>query len=117
MEFVIIGKTKKDKDDIKRAIEKMGGKLSTKIYEKTAAIISTEAEVERLGSRMSDAKSFGIQVVPEEFLENVKNGGAISFIVSMSICDWGTDVSDLLLRISWTTSMFIVRDHISFLYF
>lgn len=70
----------------------MGGKLGTKIHEKIAAIISNEAEVERLGQRMREAKEFGIQVVPEHFLDDAKAGNAISFIRSESLCDWGTDV-------------------------
>lgn len=93
MEFVIIGKLNQSKDDIKAAIQKMGGKLGTKIHEKVAAIISTEDDVKRMGSKMTEAKDLGIQVVPEDFLEAVKSGGAVSFITSKSICDWGTDVS------------------------
>lgn len=93
MEFAIIGKLEQSKDDVKLKIQRMGGKLGSKIHEKLAAIISTEEEVTRMGSRMNEAKDFGIQVVPEEFLETVKSGGAISYITSKSICDWGTDVS------------------------
>lgn len=92
MEFVIVGKTEKSKDDIKKMIQKMGGKLGTKIHETVAAIISTEAEVERMGHRMKEAKEHGIHVVPEHFLDDVKGGSAISFIISESLCDWGTDV-------------------------
>lgn len=92
MEFVIIGKTEKPKDEIKKIIQRMGGKLTTKIHEKIAAIISTEAEVERCGHRMIQARDFGLQVVPESFLDDVKAGNAISFIISQSLCDWGTDV-------------------------
>lgn len=92
MEFIIIGKIEKPKDDLKRQIERMGGKLGTKIHEKLAAVISTEKEVERMGSRMTEVKDFGIQVVTEDFVENAKKGGAIPLIVSSSLCDWGTDV-------------------------
>lgn len=92
MEFVIVGKTEKSKDEIKKIIQKMGGKLGTKIHEKVAAIISTEAEVNRLGYRMNEAKDLGIQVIPESFLEDVKSGNPVSFIISQSLCDWGTDV-------------------------
>lgn len=92
MEFVIIGKTEKSKDDIKKIIQKMGGKLGSKIHDKVAAIISTESEVKRMGDRMSQAKEYGIQVVPEQFLDYVKNGSAVSFIISLSLCDWGKDV-------------------------
>lgn len=92
MEFVIIGKTEKPKDEIKKIIQKMGGKLgSSKIHDKVAAIISNESEIERMGSRMSEAKELGIQVVPESFLDDVKDGNAVSFIISQSLCDWGTD--------------------------
>lgn len=91
MEFVIVGKTKKSKDDIKNIIQKMGGKLGSKIHDKVAAIISNEAEVERMGGRMNEAKELGIQVVPEHFLDDVKDGNAVSFIISQSLCDWGTD--------------------------
>lgn len=93
MEFVIIGKTEKSKDDIKLIIQKMGGKLGTKIHGKIAAIISTEDEVLRMGSRMAEAKELGIQIVPEDFLDDAKHGGAVSYIISKSLCDWGTDVS------------------------
>lgn len=92
MEFAIIGKTKLPKDEIKKQIQRMGGKLGTSIHANLAAVISTEKDVERLGSRMEEAKQHGIQVVPEDFLDDVKGGGAISFIVSKSLCDWGTDV-------------------------
>lgn len=92
MEFVIIGKTEKSKDDIKKIIQKMGGKLGTKIHDKIAAIISNEKEVERCGQRMSEAKDLGIQVVPEQFLDDVKSGNTISLIISQSLCDWGTNV-------------------------
>lgn len=93
MEFVIIGKTQKSKEDIKKMIQKMGGKLGTKIHGKIAAIISTEEEVARLGHRMKEAKEFGIQVVPEHFLDDAKAGNAVSFIISQSLSDWGTDPS------------------------
>lgn len=99
MEFVTIGKTEKSKDDIKKMIQKMGGKLGSKIHDKVTAIISTEAEVIRMGHRMSEAKEFGIQVVPEHFLNDAKAGNAVSFIISESLCDWGTDVKPNLALI------------------
>lgn len=92
MQFVIVGKTEKSKDDIKQIIQRMGGKLGTAINEGVTAIISTADMVEKMGSRMQDAKKFGIQIVPEDFLDDVKNGGAVSYITSKSLCDWGTDV-------------------------
>lgn len=94
MEFVILGSTKIPKDDIKERIRLMGGKVVTKIHERTAAIISNKAEVEKMNFRMDEAKSHSIQVVPEAFVEHVeKKGGALDYIQARSICDWGSDVS------------------------
>uniref|UniRef100_A0A182VQR6 Poly [ADP-ribose] polymerase n=1 Tax=Anopheles minimus TaxID=112268 RepID=A0A182VQR6_9DIPT len=91
LEFVVLGKTATPKDQLKLRIQKMGGKLVTKIASHTAAIISTPEEVERLNSRMREAKELQIQVVPEEFLDDAQGGGALSFITSRAICDWGSD--------------------------
>lgn len=104
MEFVIIGKTEKSKDDIKKTIQRMGGKLGSKIHDKVAAVISNEAEVERMGSRMGDARDLGIQVVPEHFLDDAKDGNAVSYIVSQSLCDWGTDPKDRIPQDDLTKS-------------
>lgn len=93
MEFVIIGDLEQSQDDIEKKIQRMGGKLGSKIHDKLAAIISTEEKIIQMDLKMTEAKNFGIQVVSEEFLEMVKSGGAISYITSKSICNWGTDVS------------------------
>ncbi|XP_063703096.1 poly [ADP-ribose] polymerase isoform X2 [Culicoides brevitarsis] len=92
MEFVILGKTTIPKDDIKERIRLLGGKVVTKIHERTAAIISSKNEVENMNFRMEEAKDHAIQVVPEAFLEHVeKKGGALEYIQARSICDWGSD--------------------------
>lgn len=93
LEFAVIGKTEMSKEDLKSEIQKLGGKLSSKMHSKLAAVISTEAEVERMSSRMQSAMQMGIQVMTEDFLEKVATGGAIEYIKTNSICDWGTDVS------------------------
>jgi NAD-dependent DNA ligase len=41
MEFVILGKTTRSKDEIKKEIKKLGGKVVTKIHDRLAAVIST----------------------------------------------------------------------------
>ena len=84
-------KTETPKDELKRSIEKLGGKVTSKVHSKLAAVISTPAEVERMGSKMLEIKELQIQVVPEDYVELAKAGGAISYITSKSICDWGTD--------------------------
>lgn len=92
MEFGVIGRFDRSRDEIKRAIEKLGGKLVSTIHEKMAAIISDEKEVEKMNEKMEKAKSFGIQIVPLKFLDDVKTGNAIKYIKTQSLCDWGTDV-------------------------
>ncbi|CAG9815972.1 unnamed protein product [Phaedon cochleariae] len=69
MEFVILGKPPKGKDEIKRIIVSMGGRVGTKIHSRVMAIISTMEEVERMNSRMQAAEYEQIHVVPEDFLE------------------------------------------------
>lgn len=91
LQFVILGKTSTPKEELKEKIAKLGGKVTTKITSTIAAVISTPEEVERMGSRMQEAKDMQIQVVPEEFIEDAKSGGALSYITSKTICDWGSD--------------------------
>lgn len=93
MEFAIIGKTKTSKNEIKIFVEKYGGKLTSTIHEKLTAVISTENEIEKMNKKMEDIKNWGIQVMPEDFLENVAKGNVVDYIKTNSICDWGTDVS------------------------
>jgi hypothetical protein len=45
MEFVILGKTTRPKDELKNEIKKLGGKVVTKIHDKLAAVISTPGKV------------------------------------------------------------------------
>jgi len=41
MEFLILGKTTRSKDEIKKEIKKLGGNVVTKIHDRLAAVIST----------------------------------------------------------------------------
>lgn len=93
MEFALIGKLDRAKEEIKSKIEKHGGKLVSSVHEKTAAVISTEIEVKKMSEKMEKAKTLGIQVVTLKFLDEIKNGDVIKYIKTQSICDWGTDVS------------------------
>lgn len=99
--FVVpVGTMSIGRAEIKAKVERLGGKLITKLQEKIAVVISTEQEVAKMNKRMQLVKSFNIQVVPESFLDSVANGSpndTIELIKSMSICDWG---SDPLARIS-----------------
>lgn len=100
LEFFIFGKTKKSKDELKSIIRELGGKVASKIHENLAAVISSKEEVEKMSSRMLKIQELQIQVVPEDYLEDAKNGGAIAFISSRSICDWGSDVSILIKNVT-----------------
>lgn len=89
-----IGNLEGDKVLLKQKIEKLGGRLVNKLQEKIAAVISTEAEVKKMGKKMQEAKELDIQVVPESFVdavEKLKRSEAIEKIVELSICDWGSD--------------------------
>lgn len=98
MEFVILGKPPKGKDDLKKAIAKLGGKVVTKLLTHVMAVISTPEEVEKMNSRMSDAKALDIHVVPQEFVDEAPNyvGRIPELIIKKSICDWGSDPSKRL---------------------
>lgn len=95
MQFVILGKLQRDKEELKRQITKLGGKVTTKISETVMAVISTKDEVEKLGSRMATVEDEKIHVVPEEFVDEAPNhtGKIPELIVAKSLCDWGSDVS------------------------
>lgn len=92
IEIAIIGLNEREAE-LKSRIRKLGGSFAPKITEKTTVVLSTSEEVKQMSRRMKKAKILGLHVIPEEYLEAVeKNGaGAISYISSMSLCDWGTD--------------------------
>ncbi|PNF21175.1 Poly [ADP-ribose] polymerase [Cryptotermes secundus] len=91
MEFVILGNTTRPKDELKKEIKKLGGKVVTKIHDKLAAVISTPDELEKMTKKMEDVKACDIQVLPEDFLDEVKDGGALALISERNISSWGSD--------------------------
>ncbi|XP_020806219.1 poly [ADP-ribose] polymerase [Drosophila serrata] len=92
LKFSLIG-MKNMENELKRRIEKLGGQCEKKISNTTIAILSTESEVEKKSARMESAKKLGIHIVPLEYLDFVESDpdGAINYINSMSLCNWGTD--------------------------
>lgn len=68
MEFVFIGKTETPKEDLKKMIVKLGGKVGSKVNEKVAAVIGTKEDIEKMGSKMQTAKELGIQVTKIFFI-------------------------------------------------
>lgn len=92
MEFFIIGENKKPQIDIANQIQVLGGKIASRIHSRIAAIISNVNEVEKVGGPMTNAQLHGIQVVPEEFLDEVPNGDPCELIAEKNISKWGRDV-------------------------
>lgn len=95
MEVVIIGTLSKTRDELKPIIEKMGGKLVTKLHPKTAVVLSTQIEVDKMNKRMQEVRMNDIQVCTEDFLDKIKSPevSTLDYIATNSICDWGSDVS------------------------
>lgn len=93
MEFVLLGKTEKDKEALTKEIAALGGKVVHKIHEHLAACISNPNEVEKMNKRMKEAKELDIQIVSEDFVEEAKefDKPAVMLINKKSICDWGGD--------------------------
>lgn len=95
MEFVILGKPKRGKEQLKKDITRLGGKVVTKIQDSVMAVFASAEDVEKMGSRMRDVQTCDIHVVPEEFVDEAKdNVGKIpDLIIKKSISSWGSDVS------------------------
>ena len=94
MHVVVVGNLSTPKEELKRLITRMGGKLVTKLQEKIAVVISNAEEVEKMNKRMQEVQSYNIQVVSEDFLKAIEKGSptdTIEKIKSMSICSWGSD--------------------------
>lgn len=94
MHFVVLGKTEMDKKLMKTQIEKLGGRLVSKLQEKIAAVISTPIEIEKMTKRMEEVEELQIQVIPESYLDAVAKGTrdeAIEKIKTMAISTWGSD--------------------------
>lgn len=94
MEFALIGQLGKSPSEIEKAIKKLGGRVSSVIHSKLAAVISNRNEVKLMRSQMKEAKKANIQVVSVFFLEAVKTTDPILYIISESLSDWGGDVSE-----------------------
>ena len=95
MELVLIGNFSRPTADIEKQIRQMGGKVVTEVHDRVAAIISTADEVQKMGRQMEVARMYDIQVVTEDFLKETQSPDVdpIGYILSESICDWGSNVS------------------------
>lgn len=93
MKFLTIGKLTKNKDDLKAAIEELGGKI-TGTVNKASLCLSTKKEVEKLSKKMEEVRDAGVRVVAEDFLTDIKSSTkALQELVSVhAISPWGAEV-------------------------
>lgn len=92
MELMIVGETEKAKSEIERKINQMGGTIVEKIHENVAAIISNSGEVTKMEPIMEVAKAYGIHIVPEAFVDNIKNFDLMELMAMCDLGNWGQDV-------------------------
>lgn len=95
MEFVILGHPKQGKDELKNKIAALGGKVVTKIQRSVMAVIASKADVEKMGSRITEAQAEDVHVVSEDFVDEAKDytGKIPELVLKKNICTWGSNVS------------------------
>ncbi|CAJ1078015.1 poly polymerase 1 [Seriola dumerili] [Xyrichtys novacula] len=93
MKFLAVGKLVKNKDELKAAVEELGGKI-TGTASKASLCLSTKKEVEKMCKKMEEARDAGVRVVSEDFLTDIKSSGkALQELVSLhAISPWGAEV-------------------------
>ncbi|XP_077994827.1 poly [ADP-ribose] polymerase 1-like [Glandiceps talaboti] len=96
VKVALIGKLTKTNKDMTKEVETLGGTVVTKVDSNVACCISNQAEVKKMAKKMKDAKAADVHIVSEDFLENVKKGGAALMINKHSIATWGGDPSSRL---------------------
>ncbi|GAB1867984.1 Poly [ADP-ribose] polymerase [Camponotus japonicus] len=101
MQFVILGRTQKDKEELKKEILLLGGTVTTKIHEDLAAIISNQNELEKMNKRMEDVQACDIQVITEDFIEEAKEytDAPIMLLKKKTISSWGGDINARLSNV------------------
>lgn len=101
MQFVIIGRMKKDKEELKKEILLLGGTVTTKIHEDLAAVISNQNELEKMNKRMEDVEACNIQVITEDFIEEAKEytDAPIMLLKNKTISSWGGDINARLSNV------------------
>lgn len=101
MQFIILGRTQKDKEELKKEILLLGGTVTTKIHQDLAAVISNQNEVDKMSKRMEDVKSYDIQVITEDFVEEAKEytDAPIMLLKKKTISSWGGDINARLSNV------------------
>ncbi|KAJ8009696.1 hypothetical protein DPEC_G00094190 [Dallia pectoralis] len=93
MSLMAVGKLRQNKDELKAAVEALGGKI-TGSANKAALCLSTKKEVEKMTKKMEEAKEASVRVVSEDFLVDIKSPGkTLQELVSLhAISSWGAEV-------------------------
>ncbi|KAM4632765.1 poly [ADP-ribose] polymerase 1 [Polymixia lowei] len=93
MKLLSVGKLTKNKDELKAAVEELGGKI-TSTANKAGLCLSTKKEVEKMSKKMEEVKEAGVRVVSEDFLTDIKSSDkALQELVSLhAISPWGAEV-------------------------
>lgn len=101
MQFVILGRTQKDKEELKKEILLLGGTVTTKIHQDLAAVISNQNEIDKMNKRMEEVKSHDIQVITEDFIDEAKEytDAPIMLLKKKTISSWGGDINARLSNV------------------
>ncbi|XP_038617296.1 poly [ADP-ribose] polymerase 1 [Tachyglossus aculeatus] len=93
MKILTLGKLSRNKEEMKAAIEGLGGKL-TGSANKASVCISTQKEVEKMNKKMEEVKEAGVRVVSEEFLKDVAaSGKRLQELLTLhALSPWGAEV-------------------------
>ncbi|XP_020642204.3 poly [ADP-ribose] polymerase 1 [Pogona vitticeps] len=93
MKILILGKLSKTKDEIKSAIEELGGKMTTTVN-KADLCISSQKEVEKMNKKMEEVKEAQVRVISDTFLQDVKSSskGFQELLSLHALSPWGAEV-------------------------
>ncbi|XP_016353305.1 poly [ADP-ribose] polymerase 1-like isoform X1 [Sinocyclocheilus anshuiensis] len=93
LKLLAVGKLRKNKDELKNAVEELGGKI-TGTANKAALCLSSKKEIEKMSKKMEEVRDAGVRVVAEDFLTAIKESGkALQELISLhAISPWGAEV-------------------------
>jgi len=84
-----VGRSKTSKGELSAKVKALGGEVVDKPAQGVFCVISSPAEVMKMGSRMQQAERLCIPVVTEEYLDAIKKGGAQTMLTQYAIAAWG----------------------------
>ncbi|XP_033096615.1 poly [ADP-ribose] polymerase 1-like [Anneissia japonica] len=96
--IVLCSGLSKTSKELKKQITLLGGSVVTKVDASVACVIATKEEIESMSKKIKNSRMHNVHVVSEDFLEDVKTGGAALMISKHSICDWGSDPHTRLVK-------------------